>query len=53
VTGTHFVIDGVAGMALTAATVAFCTCCVLTFRCRQRPHRAVSGAGLPPTTADL
>jgi hypothetical protein len=53
VTGTHFVIDGVAGMALTAATVALCTWCVLTFRRRRYPQRAASGAGLSPATPEL
>ncbi len=35
VTGTHFVIDGVAGMALTAVTVAVCAWCVLAYRRRR------------------
>jgi hypothetical protein len=53
VTGTHFVIDGVAGMALTTATVALCAWCVLAFRRRRYPQKSASGADQSPTAAKL
>lgn len=52
-TGTHFVIDGVAGMALTAATVVLCTDCVLTYRRRRQPQKAALATDPSPETADL
>ena len=48
-TGTHFVIDGVAGMALTAVTVFWCAHLVLWHRKRRLLHSGdPAPAGLTP-----
>jgi hypothetical protein len=45
VTGTHFVIDGLAGMALTGLVTAVCTPVVLGYRRRRQ--------GVEPSVVDL
>lgn len=49
VTGTHFVIDGVAGMALTGLVTAVCASVVLGHRRRRRRRRQ----GVEPSVVDL
>jgi hypothetical protein len=49
-TGTHFVIDGVAGMALTGSVVTIFAFIVLAYR-KKRQVRASTSAGAPSTAS--